>query len=140
MRYLAISGEDSSTYLLVCDKSCFVHSKSVHVLLAQARPAMINHHTSCSKLCDFGGSLRVDMSESVERNNYAHPVVVTKEYWQGRDMYVWLECVHLSCDCHVASTWSTSSQMMLQLVKVCWRHCSQTSPCNADVCRCEYCC
>ena len=78
MRYLAISGEDSSTYLLVCDKSCFVlvsspdpphhapsenfpkwawcggsgdetsfvHSKSVHVLLAQARPAMINHHTS----------------------------------------------------------------------------------------------
>ena len=24
-----ISGEDSSTYLLVCDKSCFVRSKSV---------------------------------------------------------------------------------------------------------------
>ena len=24
MRYLGISGEDSSTYLLVCDKSCFV--------------------------------------------------------------------------------------------------------------------
>ena len=46
IQYLAISGEDSSTYLLVCDKSCFVHSKSVHVLLAQARPAMINYHTS----------------------------------------------------------------------------------------------
>ena len=42
------------------------------------------------------------MSESVERNNYAHPVVVTKECWQGRDMlYVWLECLHLPCDCHV---------------------------------------
>ena len=52
MRYLAISGEDSSTYLLVCDKSCFVHSKSVHVLLAQARPAMINHHTSYHKWYD----------------------------------------------------------------------------------------
>ena len=26
---MAISGEDSSTYLLVCDKSCFVRSKSV---------------------------------------------------------------------------------------------------------------
>ena len=76
------------------------------------------------------------MSESGERNNYAHPVVVTEECWQGRDMlYVWLECLHLSCDCHVTSTWSTSSQIMLQLVKVCWRHCSQTSPYKADVCR-----
>ena len=53
MRYLAISGEDSSTYLLVCDKSCFVHSKSVHVLLAQARPAMINHHTSIFIVSDM---------------------------------------------------------------------------------------
>ena len=56
MRYLAISGED--LYLLVHDKSCFLQwpiGKSISVLLAQARPAMINHHTS---KCNYCRSLR----------------------------------------------------------------------------------
>ena len=45
MRYLTISGEDLAAYLLVQHKSCFVQWP-IGVLLAQARPTMINHHTS----------------------------------------------------------------------------------------------
>ena len=42
---MAISGEDLAAYLLVRHKSCFIH-RPIGVLLAQARPAMTNHHTS----------------------------------------------------------------------------------------------
>ena len=42
---LAISGEDLSRYLLVRDKSCFVQWQ-INLLLAQACPTMMNHHTS----------------------------------------------------------------------------------------------
>ena len=42
---LAISGEDLSRYLLMHDKPCFVQWQ-IRLLLAQARPTMMNHHTS----------------------------------------------------------------------------------------------
>ena len=46
MRYLAISDEDLSTYLLVRDKSCFVNDKSVNqCATCSGSPTMINHHT-----------------------------------------------------------------------------------------------
>ena len=46
------SGEDLSRYLLIREKSCFVQGQ-ISLLLAQARPTMMNHHNSIIRV-DLG--------------------------------------------------------------------------------------
>ena len=54
--YIATSGEDLSRYLLIREKSCFVQGQ-ISLLLAQAHPTMMNHHTSI--ICADLGNLNV---------------------------------------------------------------------------------